>query len=100
MGLLDPTASRGHPPLMHPVITANVTVIMVRDFGMSPPRAVEFTRQLIVSLKRRDLEIVRGAWMEGTATRDKFEWENLEALAQIEEMERNGIKPYNPPELQ
>jgi len=84
---------------IHPVIHANLTWIMVKEFGLTPMRAAKFTTQFIGALHRRDFDIVRGSWMHGEATRKDFKWEDLGATADLLEAERNGISPWNPPEL-
>lgn len=73
-----------------------VTWMMLREFGLSPARAEQFTTQLIEALHRRGFEIVRERDHNG---RRGFRWEDLSPMADILEAERNGIKPWSPPEL-
>lgn len=84
---------------IHPVIQSTVTWIAHSEFGLSPKRAAEFAAQFIEALHRRDLDIIRGSWMQGTATRE-ITWENLLDATESLQAQRGGIKPWLPPELE
>lgn len=79
-----------------PLVRWNIIWMMIREFHLSPERAEHFTTQFIEGLRRRGFEILREADDQG---RREMRWEDLPAMAEMLEADRNGIKPWDPPEL-
>lgn len=86
---------------MQPIIHEQLTMILMRHFDAQPRQAAQLATKLLETLKAYDLEVIKGDWtklepkeQEGTT------WESLARRADELVQERNGIKPWNPPELQ
>lgn len=85
---------------IHPVVHEQLTYILVRHFDAQPRQAATLASKLIKTLRTYDMDVIRGDWMEQQQQQRSSTWETLAQGAAELVSERNGIKPWNPPELQ
>lgn len=81
-------------------VRTELILMFMQDYGLAPPDARVVARTLLDRMRARDLDVVHGDWMAGEASPGGTGWDDLAALAEGLVVERNGIKPWNPPELQ
>lgn len=89
------------PKPIHPIILQGLVEILHRDFGSKDPeQTVKLAVRLIGSLRSKDMDIIRGNWMdypEILERRDKPTWET--AMRDAEEWIDSPASPLNRPEL-
>lgn len=86
--------------MIQPIILHNVTLILVRDFGVEPKQAAQFAAKFIDELQRHDLDIVRGIWNKpDEETGRGLTWKDLQDVAKSAEAVWGDRRPWNPPEL-
>jgi len=86
---------------IQPIIFQGVVDLMMRDFSCDIDQAIRITEKLIHSLRSKDLDIIRGNWMEQPSIvdqprtgRGKTTWDRMTAEGEEWEDRLGGRKPW------
>ena len=90
---------------IQPIIFHGLCELLMRDFSCTIDQAIPLAERLIASLRTKDLDIVRGNWMEEPPIKDdrpregrgRQTWEQMAADA--DEWVNSPSSPMNRPEL-
>lgn len=85
---------------IQPIVHEQLTQIFCRHYGCTPLQGAENATKLLNTLRAYDLDVIRGDWLEMDKVGGPTTWDTLAKAADAFERDWNGIKPWNPPELQ
>lgn len=83
--------------MTHPIIRLQVAQFLNVEYDIPAEKAVPTAEKLIGRLKVYGLEIVREGWVPTYNPRERFDWNDIAEVAA--ELEADGRKPWDPPEL-